>query len=87
MAENDGAVIRGRIENAVVVLDGDVSLPDGTELTVVVRPALEATEDTMSEEQHQRLIDAFGRIASLPIEGSKEPFSGPDHDKVLYGKP
>ncbi len=60
-------VIRGRVENGVVVLDGDVSLPGGTEVTVVVRPAPKATEDTMSEEQHQRLIDAFERIASLPI--------------------
>jgi hypothetical protein len=26
-------------------------------------------------------------IAALPIEGVDGPFSGADHDKVLYGKP
>ncbi len=80
-------VIRGRIEKGVVVLNDDVTLPDGTELTVVVCAAPEATEDAMSEEQHRRLSDAFQQIASLPIEGAKDPFSGADHDKVLYGKP
>ena len=80
-------VIRGRIEKGVVVLDGDVSLPEGAEVTVVVRAAPEVTEEAIAEERRRRLVDAFQRIASLPIEGSTEPFSAADHDKVLYGKP
>lgn len=41
----------------------------------------------MTDEERQRLLAAIDRIASLPLEGSDEPFSGADHDKVLYGKP
>jgi hypothetical protein len=41
----------------------------------------------MAEEEHRRLLEAIDRIAALPMEGSQEPFSGADHDKVLYGKP
>jgi hypothetical protein len=32
--ENDQMVIRGRVQNGVVVLDGEPNLPDGTEVTV-----------------------------------------------------
>ena len=86
-AENDDMVIRGRIENGVVVLESDVFLPEGTEVTVVVGAAREAGSDTMSEEEHRRMIAEIERIARLPIEGKRDPFSGADHDKVLYGKP
>jgi hypothetical protein len=79
-------VFRGRIEKGVVVLDEDVSLPEGTEVTVVVRSAPEPRGKTTAEAQNRRLVDTFQRIASLPIEGAPEPFSGADHDKVLYGK-
>ena len=29
--------------------------------------------------------DLVEEIAALPIEGATDPFSGADHDKVLYG--
>jgi hypothetical protein len=92
-------VIHGRVLNGVVVLESDVSLPDGTEVTVVARPESEQVEkvgsetepkgngDLMSEEEHQRILEIMDRIAALPIEGDPEPFSGADHNKVLYGKP
>lgn len=38
-------------------------------------------------QHHKRRLEMIDRIAALPIEGSTEPFSGADHDKVLYGKP
>jgi hypothetical protein len=41
----------------------------------------------MTEEEHRRIMEIMDRIAKLPIEGSGEPFSGRDHDKVLYGQP
>lgn len=80
-------VIRGRVKNGVIVVEDGLTLPEGAEVTVVVRAAPEATKNVTPEERRRRLIDAFQRIASLPIEGSTEPFSGADHDKVLYGNP
>lgn len=41
--------------------------------------------DEMTPEQKKRLTDSFRRIASLPIEGPDDGFSGEDHDQVLYG--
>lgn len=80
-------VIRGRIENGVVVLKDDVSLPDGTEVTVVVRAEAEATGVEVIEEQRRRLREARTRIESLPNENPGDTFSGADHDRVLYGSP
>ena len=80
-------VIRGRIQNGVVVLDADAAVPEGTEVDVVVRAAPEAAVEAMSEAERQRVLEIMDRIAALPIEGMTDPFSGADHDKVLYGKP
>jgi hypothetical protein len=83
--------LHGKILNGMVVLEGGTELPDGTPVTVLVEPGISAPlpvpEERMSDEEHGRILAIGARIASLPIEGSKEPFSGADHDKVLYGAP
>jgi predicted DNA-binding antitoxin AbrB/MazE fold protein len=80
-------VIRGRVQHGVVVLENQVSLPEGTEVTVEVCAAPKATGERMSEQERHRILEIMDRIAALPIEGDPEPFSGADHDKVLYGEP
>jgi len=80
-------VIRGRIQKGVVVLDADASVPEGAEVSVVFPPAPEQATETMPEAERQRILEIMDRIAALPIEGMTDPFSGADHDKVLYGKP
>ena len=80
-------VIRGRVQNGVVVLESGASLPEGAEVTVEVRAASEATGETMSEEEHRRILEIMDRIAGLPDESPGDTFSGADHDKLLYGKP
>ncbi len=80
-------VIHGRIQNGVVAFQGDVSLPEGTEVTVVVPTESESVPEVLPEAERRRILKIMDRIAALPIEGSTEPFSGADHDKVLYGKP
>ena len=54
-------------------------------MVVPARP--QAASEVLSEAEHRRILEIMDRIAALPIEGSEEPFSGRDHDKVLYGKP
>jgi len=82
-----------------VVLEEQVSLPEGTEVTVSVRAAAETGQDAargakprdqhgpLSDEEHQGIVAELERIAALPIEGRRDPFSGANHDKVLYGEP
>lgn len=42
-------------------------------------------DDRMMPEQKQALLDFLDEIESLPVENPDDPFSGRDHDKVLYG--
>ena len=87
-------IARGCVKNGVVVLDNDAGLPDGAKVIVwpegCVPEAISQgfqKNDENSAVQRRRLIEAIERIAALPLEGSTDPFSGADHDKVLYGKP
>jgi hypothetical protein len=74
-------IARGRVRNGVVELDDNSRLPEGT--PVVVWPEVPAASGGTAEE-HRRLLEAIDRIASLPLDGSKEPFRGADHDQALY---
>jgi len=78
---------QGRILNGVVVLDGGVSLPEGTPVEVVVNSPAPAHQERMTEEEHRRLMETMDRIANMPLENPDDTFSGADHDKVLYGGP
>ena len=79
-------VVHGRVKNGVIVLDEDVSLPEGAQVEVVVRSQPDATGDTMSRVEHERVKELLARVATMPIEGSDERFSGADHDGILYGQ-
>jgi predicted DNA-binding antitoxin AbrB/MazE fold protein len=64
-------------ERGVLRLKEPVALADGTVVEVTI------TTDVSSGETPAAILSA---IASLPLEGNGEPFSGRDHDKVLYGE-
>jgi predicted DNA-binding antitoxin AbrB/MazE fold protein len=36
-------------------------------------------------ERGASLEERLDRIASMPIQGNSDPFSGEDHDRILYG--
>jgi hypothetical protein len=84
-------IARGRVQNGVVVLQDDAQLPEGTAVVVwpqVPIPAAETAQEGSSTEEHQRrFLEAIDRIASMPPEGSSDPFCGADHDQALYGQP
>jgi hypothetical protein len=82
--DNESMVVQGRVENGVVVLRNGF-LPEGTEVRVVPTAPL-AHREVLSEAERLRIFAVMEQIAALPVEGSSEPFSGADHDKVLYGK-
>lgn len=86
-ADNKNMVIRGRVQNGVVVLPAGASLPEGVEVTVVVDAARQPADDPMPEGERRRVLEIMDRIAALPDENPDDRFSGADHDQVLYGKP
>lgn len=57
-------ILHGRIEHAAVILSDSVSLPEGTEVTVFVRPADDSSSKPLSNSQHQ---------VQLPLVASKHP--------------
>jgi hypothetical protein len=80
-------VIRGRVKEGVVVLEDQVSLPEGTQVTVAVCAPPEAAAQPLPEEERRRIRKIMDRIAALPDENPGDTFTGADHDQVLYGEP
>ena len=66
---------RGKVTNGVVVLEGEVSIPEGTAVEVL----------TIQEEQLSSLADRFasiiGKAEGLPSDLAE------NHDHYLHGQP
>lgn len=62
MAENNGMVLHGRIENGTVVLTDPVALPNGAEVTVIIPSTASSSVETQ-------------RRVQLPLVASKNPGS------------
>ena len=77
--------IQGHYQNGLIVPHDSPSLPDGTEVTIVVRDPAQPRADVMTEEQLRRYHEALARIDAVPDENPGDNFSGADHDRVLYG--
>ena len=73
---------RGRVKNGVVVLDGQVKLPEGTEVTVNTPPAdgHSAADETIPT-LYERLEPLIGVAEGLP------PDLAQNHDHYLHGRP
>lgn len=54
---------------------------EGTEAEVTV------TKPSRSVPTPEEVIESLLRLADMPLEGGGKPFSGQDHDKILYGDP
>ena len=83
-------VLHGKVHGGVVVLDEGEHLPEGARVSVIPEaetPTNSNDSHEMTAEEHARLLSIMDRIAALPIEGDTDPFSGADHDRVLYGEP
>lgn len=71
--------IQAIYEGGVLRLKEPVELADGTIVEVTIN-----TNDPCADEATPAVI--VSAIASLPVEGDGQPFSGRDHDKILYGE-
>ena len=66
-------------EGGVLRLKEPVALADGTIVEVTI------TTSELSGE-NKTPAEILSSIASLPMEGDGQGFSGRDHDKILYGE-
>jgi predicted DNA-binding antitoxin AbrB/MazE fold protein len=78
--------IQGHIENGIIIPHDITTLPDGTEVTIVVREQAERSADKMSPDERRRYLEELARIDAVSDENPGDTFSGADHDKVLYGE-
>lgn len=70
-------ILEAVYEQGLLRLTQPLNLPEGTrvEITLVERE---------TNLQQQKPADILGGIASLPLEGEQDEFSGRDHDRILY---
>ncbi len=78
--------IQGHYQNGLIVPHDGVSLPDGTEVKIIVRDPPNRRR-VMTEEERSRYLAALADIDAVPNENPGDTFSGADHDQALYGSP
>ena len=66
-------------ERGVLRLKEPLALADGAIVEVTITASVPSGESKTPAE-------ILSAIASLPVEGDGQPFSGRDHDKILYGE-
>jgi predicted DNA-binding antitoxin AbrB/MazE fold protein len=77
----DGAIMTTTVyavyENGVLRPLAPLALPEGQRVRVIVAPEEAAPS--------QRAASILAEIAALPVQGSGDPHTSRDHDRVLYG--
>ena len=71
-------MIKAVYENGTLVLEEPLKITNGSKVEVLI------VENGQSNKQSAAEI--LAEIAALPIEGKTDPFSGRDHDTILYGE-
>ncbi len=79
--------IQGHYQNGMIVPHNGFSLPDGTEVTIIVREQSKQLPTEMTQEERRRYLAALAEIDAVPDENPGDTFSGADHDQFLYGSP
>jgi hypothetical protein len=68
-------IYRGHVQNGVVVFDGRIELPEGTEVTIEPLPT--PARKTLAEQ----FADVIGSVQELP------PDMAQNHDHYVHGTP
>lgn len=76
--------IHGHFEHGVIVPHDPHSLPDGTEVTIIVPATFPASNNEMSADARAQYLAALARVDAAPNENPGDKFSGADHDRNLY---
>jgi hypothetical protein len=79
--------IQGHYQDGMIVPANHLSLPNGTQVTIVVPEQSPKNRTLMTDEERSRFLAALAEIDAVPNENPGDTFSGRDHDQVLYGRP
>ncbi len=72
---------QGHVENGHVILDGGVTLPNGTPVVVTIAPPAEATAEKREiRSLYERMKPIIGIAKDLPPDASSRI------DEILYGR-
>ncbi len=71
-------MIKAVYENGTLVLEEPLKITNGSKVEVLIVENGQSKKDSAAE--------ILAEIAALPIEGKTDPFSGRDHDRILYGE-
>ena len=75
-------VYEGHVERGVVIVDGPVSLPDGTRVKVeILTPASEKSSGEAAPTLYDQLAPLVGAAKGLPPDLAR------NHDHYLHGQP
>ncbi len=75
-------IYQGRVQNGVVVLDGHIRLPEGTQVRIEpLEVTPQPTADSQIPSLYERLKPVIGAAKGLPSDLAK------NHDHYLYGVP
>lgn len=66
-------------ENGTLILEKPLAVSEGVKVEILVLSPKDKRQEKTSAE-------ILSELAALPIEGKTDPFSGSDHDKILYGE-
>ncbi len=70
--------ITATYKNGTFVLDEPLKIKNGAKVELLVMEN--------KKKKGKRAGRILAEIAALPLEGKTDPFSGHDHDEVLYGR-
>lgn len=76
--------IHGYFAQGVIIPHDALSLPDGTEVTIIVPASSPASSNEMSADARAQYLAALARLDATPNENPGDNFSGADHDRILY---
>ena len=74
-------VYRGHVKNGTIILDEDVTLPDGTPVTIQPAEPAEATTPSEVPTLYERFQNVIGKATGLPEDFAHQ------HDHYIHGTP
>ena len=77
--------IQGHFHDGMIVPQDPLSLPEGTEVTIIVPISESHITSQMSADERNRYRAALARLDAVANENPGDRFSGADHDRELYG--
>ena len=85
MGHNCSMVLHGRVANGVIVIEGNLPLPEGAAVSVSYPAAPLDQSAQVSLNGRQAALDELERLRNLPNENPGDDFDAADHDRELYG--